>query len=77
MLRRTVLTLQGAQFTAPTFTAILRNAVIAISMDGKGRALDNILIERFWRTLKYEDVYLKRYESGSALFGARQLHLFL
>lgn len=60
---------QGAQFTAPAFTAILDNADIAISMDGKGRALDNIFIERFWRTLKYEDVYLKRYESGAALFG--------
>ena len=60
---------QGAQFTAPAFTAVLENADIRISMDGKGRALDNIFIERFWRSLKYEDVYLKRYESGAALFG--------
>lgn len=45
---------QGSQFTSPNFTQVLKNECIKISMDGKGRALDNIFIERFWRTLKYE-----------------------
>ncbi len=54
---------QGAQFTSPDFTKVLDGAGIKISMDGKGRALDNIPIERFWRTLKYDEVYLKDYES--------------
>jgi len=52
---------QGATFTSPDFIKILEEAGIAISMDGKGRALDNALIERFWRTLKYDEVYLKSY----------------
>lgn len=56
---------QGSQFTNPEFTKVLINANIKISMDGKGRALDNIPIERFWRTLKYDEVYLKDYESLS------------
>ena len=55
---------QGVQFTAETFTSVLEKMGIKISMDGKGRALDNIFIERFWRSLKYEDVYIKRYENG-------------
>jgi putative transposase len=59
---------QGAQFTATAFTTILEKAAIQISMDGKGRALDNIFIERLWRSVKYEDVYLKRYDSVPALF---------
>lgn len=59
---------QGAQFTAIAFTTVLEKAAIQISMDGKGRALDNIFIERLWRTVKYEDVYLKRYDSAPALF---------
>ena len=59
---------QGAQFTATAFTSVLEKASIQISMDGKGRALDNIFIERLWRTVKYEDVYLKRYDSVPALF---------
>lgn len=54
---------QGSQFTSPEFTKVLIDANIKISMDGKGRALDNIPIERFWRTLKYDEVYLKDYES--------------
>lgn len=58
---------QGAQFTAVAFTAVLHQAGIQISMDGKGRALDNIFIERLWRSLKYEDVYLHRYETVPAL----------
>ena len=63
-----MLTLQGAQFTATAFTSVLEKAAIQISMDGKGRALDNIFIERLWRTVKYEDVYLKRYDNVPALF---------
>lgn len=54
---------QGCQFTSPSFTQILKDHDIMISMDGKGRALDNVVIERFWRTLKYDEVYLKEYES--------------
>lgn len=52
---------QGVQFTATDFTAILERAHIQISMDGRGRALDNIFIERFWRSLKYEDIYIRDY----------------
>jgi putative transposase len=52
---------QGAQFTAAAFTACLTRAGIQISMDGRGRALDNIFIERLWRSVKYEDIYLKDY----------------
>lgn len=59
---------QGIQFTATAFTAVLEKAEIQISMDGKGRALDNIFIERLWRSVKYEDVYLQHYETGTALF---------
>jgi putative transposase len=54
---------QGSQFTSEEFTGILLTNNIAISMDSKGRALDNIFIERFWRTLKYEDIYLNNYET--------------
>jgi putative transposase len=54
---------QGAQFTARAFTRHLEDAGIAISMDGRGRALDNVFVERLWRTVKYEDIYLKGYES--------------
>jgi putative transposase len=58
---------QGAQFTSIAFTARLLDAGVRISMDGKGRALDNIFIERLWRSLKYEDIYLKEYASVLAL----------
>jgi putative transposase len=54
---------QGCQFTSYFFTQKLLDCVIKISMDGKGRTIDNIMIERFFRTLKYEDIYLKRYTS--------------
>jgi putative transposase len=54
---------QGSQFTGKAFRTILEDKGIRISMDGKGRAFDNIIIERFWRTLKYSDIYLKEYES--------------
>lgn len=52
---------QGCQFTSEAFTGILKSHGIAISMDGRGRALDNIFVERLWRSVKYEDVYLKGY----------------
>jgi putative transposase len=52
---------QGAQFTSLAFTGLLEAAHIRISMDGRGRALDNIFVERLWRTVKYEDIYLKDY----------------
>lgn len=58
---------QGSQFTSDSFIQILKDHQIEISMDGKGRALDNIYIERLWRTLKYEDIYIKGYESMTAL----------
>lgn len=54
---------QGSQFTSIEFTGVLEKAGIKISMDGRGRAIDNIFIERLWRTLKYENVYLRNYES--------------
>ena len=53
---------QGAQFTAEAFTRPLRERRIAISMDGKGRCLDNVFVERLWRSLKYEEVYLHAYD---------------
>lgn len=54
---------QGSQFTSQAFTGVLLREGIAISMDGRGRALDNIFVERLWRSVKYEDVYLKGYAS--------------
>ena len=54
---------QGVQFTSQAFTRILQSGGIAISMDGRGRALDNIFVERLWRTVKYEEVYLNDYAS--------------
>lgn len=54
---------QGSQFTSNDFTQILKKNKIKISMDSKGSWIDNVFIERFWRTLKYEEVYLKAYQS--------------
>jgi len=54
---------QGSQFTSNDFISVLKNNSIKISMDGRGRALDNVFVERLWRTVKYENVYLKDYES--------------
>lgn len=54
---------QGAQFTSIEFTGRLESAGVHISMDGRGRALDNVFVERLWRTVKYEEVYLKDYET--------------
>ena len=58
---------QGSQFTAQSFTSRLLDAGIAISMDGRGRALDNVFVERLWRTVKYEDVYLRDYADAAEL----------
>jgi putative transposase len=55
---------QGSQFTSRSFTDKLKQAAIEISMDGRGRAIDNVFIERLWRTVKYEEIYLKDYSSG-------------
>jgi putative transposase len=54
---------QGCQYTSDAFTSVLIAKGISISMDGRGRCLDNIFVERFWRSLKYEDIYLKGYGS--------------
>ena len=54
---------QGAQFTSEAFTQTLREPGIRVSMDGKGRYLDNIFVERLWRSIKYEEVYLKAYQT--------------
>ena len=59
---------QGCQFTSHDFTAVLLERSIRISMDGKGRAIDNIFIERLWRSLKYEEVYLADYQCGEEVY---------
>ena len=56
---------QGSQFTSPRFTELLIGAGVKVSMDGRGRWLDNVFIERLWRSLKYECVYLSAFETGS------------
>jgi len=58
---------QGCQFTSEGFTAVLKDHGIAISMDGKGRWVDNVFVERLWRSVKYEDVYLRAYETPGEL----------
>ena len=55
---------QGSQFTSAAFTGVLAGAGIRISMDGRGRWMDNVFIERLWRSLKHEDIYLKGYADG-------------
>ena len=55
---------QGSQFTSAVFTSVLLEAGVQISMDGRGRWMDNVFIERLWRSLKHEDVYLKHYADG-------------
>jgi len=75
---------QGSQFTSEDWITPLKAAGVAISMDGKGRWIDNIFIERLWRSVKYEDVYLRAYASGSearrclnryfAFYNARRVH---
>ena len=58
---------QGAQFTSKEFTGVLSNNDVAISMDGRGRCQDNIFVERFWWTLKYQYLYLHSFDDGSSL----------
>jgi len=58
---------QGSQFTGFAFTGVLQAADIKISMDGRGRWMDNVFIERLWRSLKYECIYLNDFETGSDL----------
>jgi putative transposase len=75
---------QGSQFTSLAFTSVLQTAGIAISMDGKGSWRDNVFVERLWRTIKYEEIYLKAYDSVSearasigrylAFYNARRPH---
>jgi putative transposase len=68
---------QGSQFTSNAFTGILKEHGISISMDGRGRALDNIFVERLWRSVKYEEVYLHDYQSvPEAIEGLRKYFLF-
>lgn len=75
---------QGSQFTSAAFTGALAAAGIKISMDGRGRCMDNVFVERLWRSLKHEDVYLKGYADGHeakhgiaawmAFYNDRRLH---
>lgn len=58
---------QGSQYTGAAFTGVLKDHKVKISMDGKGRVTDNIMVERLWRTVKYEDVYTKDYETVEEL----------
>jgi len=68
---------QGSQFTSDAFTGVLIENGITISMDGRGRALDNIFVERLWRTVKYEEIYLKKYDSlPSLLLGLTEYFMF-
>jgi len=59
---------QGSQFTGGAFTGLLKSHAIRISMDGRGRALDNRMIERFWRTVKYDDIYIRAYQTMPELY---------
>lgn len=65
---------QGGPFTSRDFTGRLENEKIRISMDGKGRALDNIFVERLWRSVKDEDLYLKEYQDGIQLWKGLQAY---
>lgn len=69
---------QGSQFTSEAFTGTLTQAEVRISMDGRGRALDNAFIERLWRSVKYEDIYLHDYADGTALHAglSRYFHFY-
>ena len=60
---------QGSQFSSPKFTEFVQKEGIQFSMDGKGRAIDNIFIERFWRSVKYEKIYLEPSDDGLELYG--------
>ena len=68
---------QGSQFTSDLYVNLLKNKGIAISMDSKGRAIDNIFIERLWRSVKTENVYLYAYENGAKLYnGLKEYFMF-
>jgi putative transposase len=68
---------QGVQFTAEAFTGRLLSAGVAVSMDGRGRALDNVFVERLWRSVKYEDIYIRCYETVAKLLeGLRRYFAF-
>ena len=68
---------QGSQFTSNAFTGILESHGIRISMDGRGRYADNILVERLWRTIKQEEVYLREYSSPlEAIVSIKKYMLF-
>ena len=58
---------QGSQFSSTAYTEAVQEAGVLVSMDGRGRCLDNVFIERLWRSVKYEDIYLRDYEDGPAL----------
>jgi putative transposase len=59
---------QGSQFTSAEFTSLLASKGIRISMDGKSRAIDNIFVERFWKSVKYEHIYLNIYDDAVQLY---------
>ena len=68
---------QGAQFTSEAFTGVLKREGVVISMDGRGRVFDNIFVERLWRSVKYEDVYLKGYATmGELMVGLAEYFAF-
>jgi putative transposase len=68
---------QGSQFTSEAFTGVLKREGVVISMDGRGRAFDNIFVERLWRSVKHEDVYLKGYASmGELMIGLAEYFAF-
>ena len=66
---------QGAQYTSNLYIELLKKQEIKISMDGKGRALDNIYIERFWRSIKYEQIYLNHPNNGIVLYQSIQKYM--
>lgn len=68
---------QGAQYTSLEFIRILLDRGIKVSMDGRGRAIDNVFMERLWRSIKYEDIYIREYGDGAELYtGLKQYFLF-
>ncbi len=69
LMKNIVNTDQGCQFTASAYVDLVLGQGIQLSMDGRGRALDNIFIERLWRSVKYEEVYLKDYDSVPTAIG--------
>lgn len=68
---------QGAQYTCAKFVGILKDVGVKISMDGKGRAIDNVFVERLWKSTKYEDIYLRDYSDGIEVFdGLKRYYTF-